>query len=631
MQQDDDVGAHEVVHRPEASPAPRAAAPQCGGLRSIALVGSDGHRLGPASAFTVALGDALAREWPALDHVVVAVSDGGRRRAPYPAQVRLAIASSDISAYRRAADFLNLHDVDLVSVQHEDGLHGGPGGSHLLALLRELRMPVVTTLHSVAADPDRTQREVIQEIVRRSERVVVTTAAHASLLRQAHGVPASKLDHIPGGGHLALPAVARAYGRCFERARAEHAQRGWRMAEVASLADRLGGQPPLELTHLVLLTDDTGIRTGDRDVPADDAGYAVDDNARALGLMAMLEEQGADDRWTISALASRYLSFLAAGFDRAHGRFHARMTAERHWTPEHGGEDSHARAVWALGTVVGRARDRGRCELSAQLFRAALPATAEFSSPRAWAWVLLGLAEYQRSYTDEPGVAHVQQALAGRLQALFTPAATQPRPWCAADPGSEHARLAQALIVAGGCLADDAAIALGLRELEWLMAGERAADGCYVPLATAGRLPGQQRPVATAATVSACLTALRVTGAVRWAEDASRAFSWFLGANTARRSLYDPRTGACCDAVHGDRIDARRGADATLSFLLAATEVRAVAGEVGERDPIRHRATARGTSELERQIRDIPMELVEDARAGGHAVAPQHIDVDPES
>ncbi len=570
----------------------------------------------------------MAREWPALDHVVVAVSDEPRRAA-YPSQVRLAIASSDISAYRRAADFLNLHDVDLVSVQHEDGLHGGLGGSHLLAFLRELRMPVVTTLCSIAADPDRAQREVIQEIVRRSERVVVTSALHASLLRQLHGVPASKLDHIPGGGHLPLPAVARAYGRCFERARAEHAQRGWRMAEVASLADRLGGQPPLELAHLVMLTDDTGIRAGDRDVPGD-AGYSVDDNARALGLMAMLEAHGADDRWTISALASRYLTFLAAGFDQAHGRFHARMTPERHWIPEHGSEDSHARVVWALGTVVGRARDRGRCELSAQLFRAALPATAEFSSPRAWAWVLLGLAEYQRSYTDEPGVAHVQQALAGRLRALFARTATHSRPWFVDHPGSENACLAQALIVAGESLGDADAVAIGLRELEWLMAGERAVDGRFVPLAAAGKPPGPQRPIDTAATVSACLTALRVTGATRWADDASRAFSWFLGANSARRSLYDPRSGGCCDAVHGDRIDARRGADATLSFILAATEVRAVAGAVGERAPIQHRATARGTSELHRQISDIPMELVEDARAAGHAVAPAHIEVDPE-
>ena len=81
------------------------------------------------------------------------MNDAGRRHA-YPSRVRFEIAEGDIVSYRRAADFLNVNHVDVLSVQHEYGIFGGKAGAHLLALLRELRMPIVTTLHT---DPRRAE------------------------------------------------------------------------------------------------------------------------------------------------------------------------------------------------------------------------------------------------------------------------------------------------------------------------------------------------------------------------------------------------------------------------------------------------------------------------------------------
>ena len=89
----------------------------------------------------------------------------------YPDVVRFEIEEQDLSSYQRAADFLNISNVDIVCLQHEFGIFGGPAGSHLLALLRELRMPVVTTLHTVLREPNADQRRVMQELIARSTRL----------------------------------------------------------------------------------------------------------------------------------------------------------------------------------------------------------------------------------------------------------------------------------------------------------------------------------------------------------------------------------------------------------------------------------------------------------------------------
>ncbi len=104
------------------------------------------------ATFTTDLIDALAGVLPRADCFVVAMNDSGRRHA-YPPRVRFEIAESDLTAYRRATDYLNVNPPDVVSVQHEYGIFGGKAGAHVLTLLRELRVPIVTTLHTVLAEP----------------------------------------------------------------------------------------------------------------------------------------------------------------------------------------------------------------------------------------------------------------------------------------------------------------------------------------------------------------------------------------------------------------------------------------------------------------------------------------------
>ena len=126
------------------------------------------------------------------------MNDAGRRHA-YPSRVRFEIGEGDLSSYRRAADFLNVNQVDVLSVQHEYGIFGGKAGAHLLELLRDLRMPIVTTLHTILSEPNPSQRMVLEELARLSERLIVMSESGAELLKRVHGISADQIDLIPHG------------------------------------------------------------------------------------------------------------------------------------------------------------------------------------------------------------------------------------------------------------------------------------------------------------------------------------------------------------------------------------------------------------------------------------------------
>lgn len=128
--------------------------------RKVALLGNHAPRQCGIATFTTDLADAITHELPARDCFVLAMNDAGKHYA-YPPRVRFELAQGDVTSYRRAADFLNVNPVDVVCVQHEYGIFGGKSGSHLLSLLRELRMPVVSTLHTILAEPNPTQRAVM--------------------------------------------------------------------------------------------------------------------------------------------------------------------------------------------------------------------------------------------------------------------------------------------------------------------------------------------------------------------------------------------------------------------------------------------------------------------------------------
>ncbi len=724
------------------------------------------------ATFTADLADAVSRAAPEDECLVVAMNDGDRQY-PYPERVRFEIAEGDLASYRRAAHFLNLNGVDVLCVQHEYGIFGGKAGSHLLALLRELRMPIVSTLHTLLAEPNAFQRAAMEELAALSERLVVMTAHGAAMLKQVHGVPDEKIDVIAHGipavpfdcadkdrlgvagksvlltfgllspdkgienviealpailerhpdtvyivlgvthphvrahhgelyrlslenlaqrlgvashivfhnrfvslselsefisaadiyltpylkpeqitsGTLAYavgsgsavistpywhaqelladgrgilvpwrdpkaiarevngllgddarrlalrrraaehgkqmrwPAVAGRYLDSFERARSGHAARMRGVFEAKTLAEGPGELPEVNLDHLRLLTDDTGLlQHAAFSVPRYADGYCLDDNARALLLTALLEDSGAVSPRQLDPLASRYLAFVNHAFNPEGRRFRNFLSYSRKWLEERGSEDSHGRALWALGAVVGRAVDPGRQSLAGDLFHAGLGAVQTFTSPRGWAYALLGIDGYLGAFEGDSAVQSVRADLSRRLLGLYTRTSTADWPWFEPRATYCNARLSQALILTGGRTSNEAMTAAGLASLGWLDKVQQAADGSFAPIGSQGfygrgeaKAVFDQQPVEACAMVSACLEAGRATGDARWPARARRAFNWFLGENEGQQSLYDPATGGCKDGLQPTRLNPNQGAESTLSFLLALGELQEAA------------------------------------------------------
>jgi hypothetical protein len=339
----------------------------------------------------------------------------------------------------------------------------------------------------------------------------------------------------------------------------------------------------MSLEHLRTMTDDTGLlQHAAFNVPRYDDGYCVDDNARALLLLTLMEDAGAEMTAELRALASRYMAFVKYAFNEEIGRFRNFMSYGRVWTETCGSEDSHGRALWALGTLVGRSNDPGRQSLAGELFGAALPAVHSFASPRAWAYALLGIDEHLRAFQGDSGVEAAQKALASKLLARHGASSHADWPWFEDRLTYCNARLPQALMLAGARMGDAEMIATGVKSLEWLAAAQQTSEGYFAPVGTNGfhvrgevRATFDQQPVEACAMISACLDAQRITGDPRWIDRARSAFAWFLGQNELHASLYEPRTGACRDGLHADRANQNQGAESTLSFLLALLDMRA--------------------------------------------------------
>lgn len=167
-------------------------------IRKVAFLGDYLPRKCGIATFTTDLRCAIASEFPTLQCLVVPVNDVADGYT-YPPEVRFEIAEQDLPSYLRASDFLNITDVDVLCVQHEFGIYGGPAGSHLLALLRELRMPIVTTFHTILRRPNDEQMRVMRDLIRLSTRLVVMSEMGREFLLEVYRAPAAKLDLIPHG------------------------------------------------------------------------------------------------------------------------------------------------------------------------------------------------------------------------------------------------------------------------------------------------------------------------------------------------------------------------------------------------------------------------------------------------
>lgn len=735
----------------------------------VAILGDYPPRKCGIATFTRDLRDAVAELKPAWDCPVISVTDPGSRY-DYPPEVRFEIPEPDAPSYLRAAHFLNLSHADVLCVQHEFGIFGGPAGSHILGLLRRARMPTVVTLHTVLNQPDGEQRSAFEELIDCASKLVVMSRRAAAMLQEIHGVSPGKIAIIPHGipdmpfvdpnyykdqfgvagcpvlltfgllspakgveyGIKALPAIVEKHpsavyfilgathpnllrndgetyrnslealagdlgveknvrfvnryvdqrelcefigaadiyltpylneaqitsgtlAYCFGAGKAVVSTPYWHAAELLAdgrgelvpfrdaaaiagavnellvheprrhamrkqaylmgremvwsqvaqgyadvfeearhlfqavgnhsptLVTTSGGYPrlpPWRFDHLLRMTDSAGIfQHATFSVPQFEHGYCTDDNARALLLTVMLEELG-EDSPGIRHVQTSSAAFLQNAFSGENGRFRNFLGFDRRWTEDKGSEDSHGRALWALGAVMGRTAHGSLRAWAAALLEHALPAVSGFTSPRAWAFAILGLQEYFRALHGDLLASRLRDELAGKLFALFRKNSSPDWPWCEDIVAYDNPRLAQALILAGRWTGNGEMKAAGVKALQWLMDRQTGDSGCFRPIGSNGFwLRGgepalfDQQPIEAAAAVGASIEAFHATGDAMWKRQAMRAFQWFLGVNDLELPIYDAATGGCRDGLHDNRVNQNQGAESTLSYLLALGEI----------------------------------------------------------
>ena len=381
--------------------------------------------------------------------------------------------------------------------------------------------------------------------------------------------------------------TAERYMTAFESAR-----RGHRLRVIAGLDSGLPlrashAAPDMRTDHFLSMCDDTGLfQHAVHSVPDRDHGYCVDDNARALLLACALT--GSGEPRLPEALTARFAAFIQHAWNPDTKRFRNFMSFDRRWLEDRGSEDSHGRTLWALGECARSDTSASRRRWATALFAEALPSAENFSSPRAWAFTLLGLDAYCTVNAEDSSPKRVRQFLADKLMSILSAVETTDWVWFEEGLSYDNARLSQALIVTGHSTGTPRYVEAGLRSLRWLMKLQTTSAGWFRPVGTKGfgdrrREPQafDQQPLEATAAISACLAASRIDDDFEWRTDASRAFAWFLGSNDLKVPLVDLETGSCRDGLHRDRPNENRGGESVVSYLLGLTEIRQLARASG--------------------------------------------------
>lgn len=731
----------------------------------VAVIGNHLPRRCGIATFTSDLCDAIAGEAVDAEDLAVVAMDDMVEGYAYPPRVRFQVRANVPVDFLRAAELLNAHRFDVAILQHEYGIFGGTQGAHILQLVKNLRMPVVTTLHTVLQDPTAEQLGIVRSLADHSQFLVVMAQRARSVLRDVYELDDAKVAYIPHGIHdvpfersgafrrqiglaerkviltfgllnpgkgievmieamaavverhpdavylilgethphvrkatadgyrQGLHQVVRRFGledhvrfhnrfvdlavllqyiqaadlyvtpylnldqivsgtlayamgagtaiistpywyaqelladgrgvlvppgdpralaqetsrllnqeETLQELREKGYQHGRDMiwSEVArgylrlcttalertvaepipQIVERadvriISELPEVNLGHLRAMTDDTGIlQHAKYSVPDRAHGYCVDDNARALVVAGSYYSLFKDD--AITRLMLIYLSFLQHAFNPDNGRFRNFMSYDRRWLEGEGSEDSHGRALWGLGSAVRRAPNNSIRNNAVRLFCDGLEVVEGFTSPRAWAFTIIGLHDYMEIYGGDADARRIRSTLAQRLFGLFDNRPSSEWPWCEDTVTYANAKLPQALILAGQWIPRPEIFTAGIESLEWLLEQQRAPDGHLSIIGNSGWQTREgtsatfdQQPIEAMCLVEACALAFRATGEERWLRRTRRCLNWFLGDNDLNARVYNFETGGCYDGLQAAGVNENQGAESTLSWLIS--------------------------------------------------------------
>lgn len=736
-------------------------------INTMAMLGTYVPRQCGIGTFTHDLRNAVAGRL-GDDETQVLAMDDTPDGYPYPEHVRFQIRDQEQRDYRNAAEMLNINQVGATCVQHEFGIYGGKDGSYVLDLMRRLRMPIITTLHTVLREPSRSQAVIMREIGRLSDRLVVMSKLAGKMLKATYDIDEEKVTFIPHGipdvpfvdpsfhkdqfgfegrtvlltfgllspnkgievaieamrkvvdkhpdalyvvlgathpgvlrnegdayrnklerrvdklglrdnvvfhnrfvelselvryigaadiyvtpylneaqitsGTLAYalgagkavvstpywyaeemlaegrgklvpfkdPAAMaeginallddeveraairkRAYLHCremtwdnvarqyIEVANQAHTERSRNPRVLVGPRLETDGHetiPEISTNHLQTLTDEVGILShAVYSVPDRRYGYRTDDNAAALIAALRLHDYRHDPQ--VRARIPTYLAFLRDAFNPETDRFRNVLSYERRWRDEVASEQTHGRAILAMGVATELAPTEGERAFATRMFSEAIEPVEQFSSSRAWAFALVGIHAYLSRYGGDTQARRIRKSLASRLDRRFVENARDDWPWHEQMVREGSAKVAHAMILSGQWLPDSEMVGRGLRALDWLV-DQQLHDGVVSLFGDQGwadisgeRAHFNQWPTEAMHLIEACGEAYRCTREKQWIDRARGLLGWFLGDNDLQAMLYDNRTGGCRDALRADGPNQNQGAAATLAWLNALVTV----------------------------------------------------------
>lgn len=737
-------------------------------IGKIAVIGNYLPRQCGIATFTTDLSQSLAQELTIEENLINVAMDDIPEGYNYPAQVKFRVRQDVQSDYFWAADYLNANQYDAAIVQHEYGIYGGEDGCHILHMIKSLKMPVITNLHTVLEHPTPGQRKVMEGLAEYSDRLLVMSKKAIDILTTVYGIDRHMIAFIPHGipdatfktpglfnnyfglenkdviltfGLLgpdkgiesmikAMPLIVKenpnvlylilgqTHPHILERTgdtyrsdlqklinklgmenhikfhnqfvkletliqylqtskiyaipylKKEQITSGtlsyalgvgtavvstpfWHAEElladgrgklvpfnspeamakeinyllsheherevmrfkayqygrsmiwkevskrhldlISKLKDRKSFDnmqdvsvkfhkiykelPDVNLSHLKTMTDDTGLLQHAKYMtPNFHHGYCVDDNAR--GLIAISKYFSLKKDKGVLPLIQKYLAFLFYAFNNESGRFRNLMSYDRRWLELIGSEDSHARALWGLGVTVKEAPDSSIRNMAMRLFLEALPVVEHFTSPRAWAYTILGLQDYLSIYGGDISARKFLNDLALKIYQLFKNNASDDWNWCEKTATYANAILPHALIVAGKYIPDKEIYDTGIKALKWLLKVQTAPDGHLSIIGNNGwlnidgsRSKFDQQPIEVKGLINACLDVYYDTGDKKWLEESERCLSWFLGHNDLQMPVCDHKTGGCSDGLERQGINGNQGAESTLAWIISLTNM----------------------------------------------------------
>lgn len=701
---------------------------------------------------------------------IFAMNDRAQMHA-YPEDVRFEIQQNQASDYRVAAEFANQHCYEAMLLQHEYGIFGGSYGEHVVCLLENTRVPVVTTFHTVLPEPPAMMRRTTQSIIDYSDRIVVMSQTAAEMLIDHYDIVAENIRVIPHGipdlpfgrssafkkklglegktvmltfgllspgkgieyaigalpklvannpdliylvvgathphvrleygeeyrqelqklaidlgvsNHLVFhdcyvtsdelgdylqaadiyltpslcenqmasgtlayalgagkPVVATAFAyakellsndrgclvrfrdsksifekvselldhpedcqQICERAYDYSRNSTWPkvaesyidlLKEVAIVSSpyvkssesintvnslSLSILPEVDYTAIKSMTDDVGLfQHAKHTIPDRSHGYCTDDNARAL--IVALQAFNSRGEPEVMAMAKTYLSFLQHAFNPSEARFRNFMGFNRNWLESVGSEDSHGRALWGLGASLELTDDESMRPVAFELFNLAVHSVCDFTSPRAWAFTLIGTDGYLSQYGGDREIQRVYNLLADKLFDRFEQYASADWVWPEETLTYCCGKLCHALMLAGKRLSRDDLTSMGLRSLKWLMRLQTNSNGVLSIVGNQGwykkgdlKANFDQQPIEVDALLEACLVARTLTQDNAWLLEARRCFNWYMGSNDLGLALHNEKTGGCRDGLQANGVNFNEGAESILAWMLSLKAIR---------------------------------------------------------